>query len=90
MSLTLLEGLILLTVAGVGGIVWWGVLRLVFTNDQTLKTLIGIHTHLSTINGRLGKTDTWMEMHQAIDEQQFTHMRESLRRIWEKIDKPKS
>jgi len=90
MSLTLIEGLILLAVAGVGGIVWWGVLRLVSTNDQTLTSLTAINTHLALINGRLGKSETWMEMHQSHDDQEFTHIRENLQRVWEKLDPPRS
>ena len=90
MSLTLIEGLILLAVAGVGGIVWWGVLRLVSTNDQTLTSLAAINAHLALINGRLGKSETWMEMHQGHDDQEFTHIRENLQRVWEKLDPPRS
>ena len=90
MSPTLMEGLILLSVVGVGAIVWWGVLRLVATNDQTLMSLCVIRDHLSLINGRLGKSETWMEMHQEHDDQQFGQIRENMRRIWEKVDQPRS
>ena len=94
MSLTLIEGLILLTVAGVGGLIcWiirWGVLRVVSTNDQTLTSLANINAHLALINGRLGKSETWMEMHQGHDDQEFTHIRENLQRVWEKLDPPRS
>ena len=90
MSLSMIEGLILLSVAGVGGIVWWGVLRLVSTNDQTLTSLTAINTHLALINGRLGKSETWMEMHQAHDDQEFKHLRENMQHIWKKIDPSRS
>jgi hypothetical protein len=90
MSPTLLEGLVLLSVVGVGVVVWWGVLRLVSTNDQTLKALGDITTHLATINGRLGKSETWMELHQTHDDQEFTHIRDNLQRVWEKLDPPRS
>jgi hypothetical protein len=86
MSITLSEGLILLSVAGVGGVVWWGVLRLVSTNDATLTVLCGIREHLALINGRLGKSELCMDLHQKSDEQQFQQIRESMRRVWEKLD----
>ena len=87
MSISLIEGLILMSVAGVGGIVWWGVMRLVATNDETLRTLGKINEHLALINGRLGKTEMWMELHQQNDDQQFAHTREGLARLWERVNK---
>ena len=90
MSPTLLEGLVLLSVVGVGVVVWWGVLRLVSTNDQTLTALNGVNAHLALINGRLGKSETWMELHQAHDDQEFTHLRENMQHIWKKIDPSRS
>ena len=90
MTITLIEGLILLSVAGVGGVIWWGVLRLVSTNDQTLTELTAINAHLSLINGRLGKSEVWMEMHQEQDKMLFNKLDENIRRLWEKVEPSRS
>jgi hypothetical protein len=90
MSVTLIEGLLLLTAAGIGGIMWWGVQRLISANDETVKALGKIQEHLATINGRLGKSETWMELHQAQDDKQYEALHVSVRDLYEKVNIPRS
>ena len=56
------------------GIISWGIHRIVALNDCTATSLILINEHLSTLNGRLGKAETWMVMHHDQDIHQFTEL----------------
>jgi predicted transcriptional regulator len=68
MSVTLFEGIVLLFITGVFGVIWWGVKRLVKLNDDESKRLENIDKNLSKIFERIGKTETWMEMHTREDD----------------------
>jgi len=68
MSITLFEGIVLLFITGVFGVIWWGVKRLIKVNDDEAKRLDNIDKNLSKIFERLGKSETWMEMHTREDD----------------------
>lgn len=69
MSVTLFEGIVLLIIAGVSGVIWWGVRRLVETNDTESKRLENIDKSLAKICERLGKSDIWMTLHSKQDDE---------------------
>jgi len=74
-SVTLFEGIILLIITGVFVVAWWGVKRLVKTNDDAAKHLISIDKSLTSICERLGKSDTWMELHSKQDDERHEEIK---------------
>lgn len=74
-SVTMFEGIILLALSGAGVVGWWGVRRLVKMSDDGSTLLNNINTSLSLINERLGKSETWMELHEKSDDERHTEMK---------------
>lgn len=74
-SITLFESIIVLVIIGVCTVAWWGVRRLVKTNDDGALVLIKIHDSLSLICERLGKVETWMEQHEKLDDVRHTEIK---------------
>lgn len=70
-SLALPEWAVVLVLSGIGVVMWWGVRRLVEANDHTNVALIEIGNALSSVNARLGRSETWQDMHQKSDDRQF-------------------
>lgn len=70
-SMTLFESFIVLAVTGVFVVAWWGVKRIVQTNDDEAKTLKDINNNLKNICERLAKGDMWMEMHTTMDDERY-------------------
>jgi len=91
---SLFEGVILLIIAGISIVVWWGVKRLVKINDDEAKRLESIDKSivmrlesidksLAKICERLGRSDIWMEMHSKQDDERH----EEIKRIHNNLQK---
>lgn len=85
-SLTLFEGLILLAIGGVFSVAWWGVKRIVRTNDDRAKTLEDINKNLKNICERLSSGDMWMEMHARLDDERHEENKAVLRELREAFE----
>jgi hypothetical protein len=73
--MTFPEWAVVLILTGIGVVMWWGVRRLVATNDHTNATLVEIGHGLASMNNRLGRAEVWQDMHQRSDDRQFDDMR---------------
>lgn len=58
------EWLVVAMLAGIGTVAWWGIRRIVAGQDNINATLTTISDRLAQINGRVGKMETWTEMHE--------------------------
>lgn len=74
-SITLFESIIVLIIVGVFTVAWWGVRRLVKTNDDGALVLVKINDSLSLICERLGKVEMWMEQHEKLDDVRHTEIK---------------
>jgi len=87
LSVTLFEGMLLLIITGVFVVAWWGVKRLVKTNDDGAILLDKINKSLSIICERLGKSDTWMELHSKQDDDRHEEIKSIFGDLWSAVDK---
>ena len=82
---------ILIILSAIGVVVWWGVLRLIHSNDSTNeelnKNLDCIDKNLSMINERLGRLETWIDGHAGQDDKLFQAVTKEHEAIWHAIDK---
>lgn len=78
MTPTLVESLILMILGGIGVVAWWGFRRVLSTQDRIIE-------HLSILNGRLGRAETWQQSHEARDNERFAELREASRDIRENL-----
>lgn len=82
---------ILIVLSVVGVVTWWGVLRLIHSNDITNeelnKNLDCIDKNLSMINERLGRLETWIDGHAGQDNILFQAVTKEHESIWHAIDK---
>lgn len=74
-SMTLPEWSVVLILTGIGVVMWWGVRRLIQTNDSTNSTLVEIGHSLGSMNNHIGRSEVWQDMHQKSDDRQFDDMR---------------
>lgn len=74
-SMTFPEWAVVLILTGIGVVMWWGVRRLIETNDNTTAALVEIGHGLASMNARIGKSEMWQDMHQRSDDRQFEDMR---------------
>jgi len=85
MSVTLFEGVVLLIIAGISIVIWWGVKRLVKLNDDEGKRLENIDKSLAKICERLGKSDVWMTLHSKQDDERHEESKRILVSLQEAI-----
>lgn len=67
-------------------VIGWGIQRLVRANDETNQALGSIGTQLATMNGRLGKSEQWQQMHEAKDDERHEEIKGNVKEIWKTID----
>ena len=84
-SVTLFEGIILLIIAGVSVIAWWGVQRLVKMSDDAAKHLNSIDKSLGLICERLGQSDIWMELHSKQDDERHEEIKGIFKDLWKVV-----
>jgi hypothetical protein len=75
MTSGIFEGLLLAGVAAVAIVSWWGIRRIV-------ESLDSIDSRLGTINGRVGKMETWQVMHERQDDERYEHIDKTTDAIW--------
>lgn len=75
MTSGMFEGLLLAGVAAVGIVSWWGIRRIV-------ESLDSIDKRLGTINGRVGKMETWQGMHERQDDERHEHIDKATDALW--------
>lgn len=75
MSSGIIEGLILAAVASVGIVAWWGLQRIIAALDE-------INRRLGQINGRVGKMETWQEMHERADDERHEQVEKVTDALW--------
>lgn len=84
--MTVPEWVVIVVLSSIGVIFWWGVLRLIKSQDDTSSSLVSINTNLSAINGRLGKSETWMEQHEKQDDSRYEEVKQQHESMWAAID----
>lgn len=75
MTSGIFEGLLLAGVAAVGIVSWWGIRRIV-------EALDNIDKRLGTISGRVGKMETWQEMHERQDDERHEQVEKTTDALW--------
>lgn len=85
-SISVFESLIILAVTGVFVVAWWGVKRIVKTNDDESKVLTKIHDSLNLICQRLAATDKWMEMHTDMDDERHEENKNVLKELKKSLE----
>jgi hypothetical protein len=85
LTMSLFEGMILLAIAGVFTVAWWGVKRIVKTNDDEAKVLQDINVNLKKVCERLSASDIWMEMHTRLDDERHTENKKVLEKLRESV-----
>lgn len=78
---------IIIVFGAVGVVTWWGVLRLVSTNDSINITLDCIDKNLGKINERLTELETWMRQHEREDDSRYKEIKKETDVVWKAIDK---
>lgn len=68
----------------------WGIKRLIETNDDTNRALKAMNDHLGKINGRLGKTEQWQQMHERMDDERHQEAQKSSEAMWQAIGRIRS
>lgn len=68
-SITLFESIIVLIIIGVFTVAWWGIRRLIKTNDDGAVILSKINDALSLICERLGQVEMWTKQHEKLDDE---------------------
>ncbi len=86
-TLTILEAIAAMYVAGTGIVGWWGVRRVVTGQDDTNKCLVEINKHLAMVNGGLGKMEVWAEGHEKVDETRHEEVKTAHTALWHAMDK---
>ena len=89
-SMSLFESLIVLAIGGVFIVAWWGVKRIVKTNDDEAKTLEKINTNLKNICERLASGDTWMKMHTDMDDERHEENKSTMKDLKRVVEDLKS
>ena len=83
--------IIVIILGAIGVVAWWGILRIIHSNDETSaelnKNLDCIDKNLSKINERLGRLETWMEQHEGSDNSRHGEIKVEIGEVWTAIDK---
>lgn len=85
MSIPQWVGIIILS--GIGVMMWWGVLRIIHSIDETNISLKGINDTLNVMSERIGKVEIWTEMHGKQDDDRHLSYHQDYNRLYELINK---
>jgi len=77
--MTLPEWAVISILMVIGTIIWWGVLRFIYINDTVSISLKDIADSLNKINGRVGKVETWMDLHEKQDDERHDDIKDIIR-----------
>lgn len=79
------EGIVALILTAIGVVAWFGIRRIVAGQDSMNATLSVISDRLATINGRVGKMETWTEMHEHSDDERMRRLEKEDATLWQEI-----
>lgn len=81
------EGIIVLILTAIGVVGWFAIRRIIEGQDKILAAQVTTNERLGQINGRVGKAETRMEMHEKQDEERHEQMEREQMRIWAAIER---
>lgn len=87
--MTVPEWVIIVMSGGIGAVFWWGVLRLINTQDTMSVSLGEINKNLGIMNGRLGKSEVWQTSHEKTDDVRHIEAKEHSMSLWKAISDKK-
>lgn len=87
MNAAIPEWVVLGMLTVIGTVAWWGIQRIVSGMDGINSTLLAISERLAQINGRVGKVETRLEMHESQDADRQAGVEREHTRIWTAIDR---
>lgn len=76
--MTLPEWVVITILAIIGTVVWWGVLRFIHIYDDISVALKDIAKSLGLVNGRIGKLETWKDLHDKQDDERHKDIKERI------------
>ena len=79
------EWLVVAMLGVIGTVAWWGIRRIVAGQDNINATLTTISDRLAQINGRVGKVETWTEMHEHQDAERHQRFDKETDAIWAQV-----
>lgn len=79
------EWLVVAMLGVIGTVAWWGIRRIVSGQDLINQTLVQISDRLAQINGRVGKMETWTEMHENQDDERHQRFDKETDAIWAQV-----
>lgn len=79
------EWLVVAMLGVIGTVAWWGIRRIVSGQDLINTTLVQISDRLAQINGRVGKVETWAEMHEHQDDERHQRFDKETDSLWAEI-----
>jgi uncharacterized membrane-anchored protein YhcB (DUF1043 family) len=85
--MTLPEWAVITILAVIGTIIWWGILRFIHINDTVSISLKDIVDSLNKINGRLGKTEIRLELHEKQDDERYDNINKDYDYMQELIER---
>ena len=83
--MTIPEWVIIVVLGAIGAVFWWGVLRLINTQDIMSVNLSEINKNLGIMNGRLGKSEVWQTSHEKTDDGRHIEAKEHFVSLWQAI-----
>lgn len=79
------EWLVVAMLGVIGTVAWWGIRRIVAGQDNINATLTTISDRLAQINGRVGKVETWTEMHEHQDDERHRRFDKETDALWAQV-----
>ena len=79
------EWLVVAMLGVIGTVAWWGIRRIVSGQDLINQTLVQISDRLAQINGRVGKMETWTEMHEHQAYERHQRFDKETEAIWAQV-----
>lgn len=79
------EGIVALIWSAIGVVAWFGIRRIVAGQDSMNAMLAVISERLAQINGRVGKMETKIEMHEAQDDERQHRVDKEHDAIWAQV-----
>lgn len=79
------EWLVVAMLGAIGSVAWWGIRRIVLGQDAINATLATISERLGNINGRVGKIETRIEMHEAQDDERHERFDKETDSLWAQV-----
>lgn len=79
------EWLVVAMLAAIGTVAWWGIRRIVAGQDNINATLTTISDRLAQINGRVGKMETWTQMHENQADERHQRFDKETDALWAQV-----